>query len=125
MSDPVIEASEPVEEGAVRPDSLPQFDPKSMYPLQGIIGRVVNMQGASDSYLDPRGPVFFDVKPLPNVPLETHRFIAYQKEFSQAQDNEDGLGYSAYSQIRDEQGYSVLPEGMTTEVKPKPVSFEQ
>ena len=93
---------------AVRPDNLPAINPVANYPLQGIIGKVINFQGASDQYLDPRGPIFVkNVRPLPNVPLDTSRYLAYQREFQQTQSNLDGSGYS-----RDLQ--SVNAEGFTT-----------
>ena len=111
--------------GAVRPDSLPEYNPLANYPLKDIVGRVINYEGASNSYLDPRGPVFFDVKPLPNVPLSTARYLAYKKEFDQFTTNSDGLGYSTFSQVRDERGHSVQPAGQNWDqrVNPKPTSF--
>ena len=117
------ESKDETSRGAVRPDSLPEINPTSQYPLQGILGRVINYSGASDSYQDPRGPVIFNVDPGSCGLLQTHRLIAFQKEIDQANDNSDGLGYSAFSQVRDEQGFSVLPAGMNTTVKPMPTDF--
>jgi len=111
------------DETAVRADSLPAYNPTAAYPMEGIVGRIINYAGASDSYQDPRGPVFFDVKPLPNVPLETGRLIAYNKEMAQARTNEDGLAYSAYNQLRDASGFSVMPAGTGTKVVPQETSF--
>ena len=110
---------------AVRPDSLPSYNPEAAYPLENIVGRIINYAGASDSYMDPRGPVFFDVKPLPNVPVDTARLIAYNKEMEQAKENEDGLAYSAYNQLLDGAGNSVLPSSANPIVRPMDPSLTQ
>mgnify|MGYP001305723219 CR=1 FL=1 len=104
----------------VRPTSLPEVNPEAMYPRAGIVGRVVG-GGVSGNYLDLRGPVLFDVKPLPNVPLETRRYHDYLAEVEAAKQSREGTGYSPYAQTVDANGFSVY-SGPVENLKPMDIS---